>query len=127
MKYSRKISFIGLLAGVGFQLMIVPDNIGYFIHDLGTILSLGGIWITTSLLMLEMKSRVTLNVLITMNLILHSTMFSYTFLASIDSPVKNIFQKVGLLGLFVVTVWAIRAHSYSKESLLSVKTSSIEN
>lgn len=58
LKYSSPIPFTGLLVGVGFQLMLVPDNIGYFIHTLGTILSLGGTWIITSLLMLEMKRRV---------------------------------------------------------------------
>jgi hypothetical protein len=120
LKYSRPIRFLGLLAGIGFQLMILPDNIGYFIHDLGTILSLGGIWVITSLLMLEMRSRIPLNILVTMNVILHSTMFVYTFLAAIDSPVKNLFQKAGLVGLFIVSAWAIRTHSIDSGNLKTI-------
>jgi hypothetical protein len=111
LKNSFYIRFIGFISGMGFILMIIPDNIGFFIHDLGAILSLGGIWTITSILILEVRERTPVPILIIMNLILHSTMLAYTVLATIDLPVKNLFQKFGLIGLFVVTAWAIRSVS----------------
>ncbi len=111
LKYSYYLKFLGFISGMGFILMIIPDNIGFFIHDLGAILSLGGIWVITSVLMLEVRHRTSTLLMIIMNLILHSTMTTYAILATIDVPIKNLFQKFGLVGLFIVTAWVIRVVS----------------
>ncbi len=126
LKYSYYLKFVAFISGMGFILMIIPDNIGFFIHDLGAILGLGGIWTITSVLIFEVRHRTPIYLMIIMNLILHSTMATYTILATIDVPIKNFFQKVGLIGLLLVTSWVIRSVSLKNERVLSMPSEYLE-
>lgn len=101
MEHSRS-HWLFWLAGVGYVVMLIPCDLYNPGHMIGAALLFFSLWLFSTLHLLRLRTFSGWLKFIFYQLVLQGTVLSYAYLYFIDSPEKQIIQKIAIAGLVLV-------------------------